>query len=51
MNNNRIINYENIIEPITIDSTKKILEQMKNCIWKINNSNGKGIGFFVILII
>ena len=32
--------------PITIESTKKILNQMQNCICKINNSNGKGTGFF-----
>ena len=32
--------------PITIDSTRKILKQMENCICKINNYNGKGTGFF-----
>ena len=44
------INKEKLLEsypiPITIDSTKKILKQMENCIFKINNSNGKGTGFF-----
>jgi len=32
--------------PVSIESTKKILYQMQNCICKINNSNGKGTGFF-----
>jgi len=32
--------------PVTIDGTKKILEQMENCICKINNKKGKGTGFF-----
>ena len=32
--------------PVSIETTKKILFQMQNCICKINNSNGKGTGFF-----
>ena len=32
--------------PISIDCTKIILEQMKKCIFKINNKKGKGTGFF-----
>ena len=32
--------------PVTIASTAIILEQMQNCICKINNSKGKGTGFF-----
>ena len=32
--------------PITMDSTRKILEQMEKFIFKISNSNGKGTGFF-----
>ena len=32
--------------PITMDSTRKILEQMEKSIFKISNSNGKGTGFF-----
>ena len=37
--------------PITIDSTRIILEQIENVICKINNSNGKGTGFFAIYLI
>ena len=44
------INYEKLLEtypiPVTINSTKIILKQMENCVCKINNSNGKGTGFF-----
>ena len=32
--------------PITIECTKIILEQMENCICKINNEKGNGTGFF-----
>ena len=32
--------------PITMESTRTILEQMENCICKINNKKGKGTGFF-----
>ena len=32
--------------PITIECTNIILQQMKNCICKINNKKGKGTGFF-----
>ena len=31
---------------ITIENTEIILKQMKKCICKINNKNGKGTGFF-----
>ena len=33
-------------KPVTIEGTIKILEQLKNCICKIENKNGKGTGFF-----
>ena len=43
-------NQEKLLEsypiPVTIDSTKIILNQMENCICKINSPNGKGTGFF-----
>ena len=32
--------------PVTIDKTQLILEQMKNCICKIENKNGNGTKFF-----
>ena len=35
--------------PVTISCTSKILEQMKNCIFKIINKNGKGAGFFCLI--
>ena len=44
------MNKEKLLEkypsPITIEGTKEILNQMKNCICKINNDKGKGTGFF-----
>ena len=33
-------------KPVTIEGTIKILEQLKNCICKIENKNGEGTGFF-----
>ena len=43
-------NKEKILEeypnPISIKCTRIILEQMKNCICKINNKNGEGTCFF-----
>ena len=33
-------------KPVTIEGTIKILEQLKNCICKIENKNGNGTGFF-----
>ena len=33
-------------KPVTIEGTIKILEQLKNCICKIENKNDKGTGFF-----
>ena len=32
--------------PATIENTIKILEQMQKCVFKIENLNGKGTGFF-----
>ena len=32
--------------PVTIEGTKKILNQLKNYICKIENKNGNGTGFF-----
>ena len=62
MNNNKIIkNLYKIIKmteiekeklldkcplPVTIEGTTQILYQLKNCICKIENKNGKGTGFF-----
>ena len=44
------MNKEKLLEkypsPITIEGTKEILNQMKNCICKIKNDKGKGTGFF-----
>ena len=37
---------ENYPPPISKDCTKVILQQMQNCICKINNKKGKGTGFF-----
>ena len=49
MSDNNTIN-EKLLEtnpvPVSIETKKKILFQMQNCICKINNSNGKGTGFF-----
>ena len=36
----------NSTEPITIEETQKILDQMKNCICKINANEKYGTGFF-----
>ena len=36
----------NSTEPITIEETQKILEQMKNCICKIKSNENYGTGFF-----
>ena len=37
---------ENYPIPVTIEGTTTILNQLKNCICKIENVNGKGTGFF-----
>ena len=37
---------ENYPKPITIEGTIKIVDQLKNCICKIQNKNGNGTGFF-----
>ena len=47
INETFLVNYPN---PITIDSTRKILKQMENCICKINNYNGKGTWFFCYIL-
>ena len=39
-------NKKNIIKPVNIEGTKKILEQMTNCICKVNNNQIIGTGFF-----
>ena len=36
----------NFVKPVTAESTKKILEQMENCICKVKNNQIIGIGFF-----
>ena len=37
----------NYSEPVSLETTEKIIEQMKNCICKIRTENGqKGTGFF-----
>ena len=37
----------NYSEPVPLETTEKIIEQMKNCVCKINTENGqKGTGFF-----
>ena len=37
---------ENYIKPVTIEGTKKIIEQMTNCICKVKNNQLIGTGFF-----
>ena len=39
-------NYANYIKPVNIEGTKKILEQMTNCICKVKNNQLIGTGFF-----
>ena len=39
-------NLEDYPLPVTIQETNYILDQMKNCICKIENENGQGTGFF-----
>ena len=39
-------NKKNIIKPVNIEGTKKILEQMTNCICKVKNNQIIGTGFF-----
>ena len=36
----------NFVKPVTAESTKKILEQMENCICKVKNNQIIGTGFF-----
>ena len=43
--NNKLI-LDKYPNPITVECTAKILEQMKNSICKINNENGRATGFF-----
>ena len=44
INKEKLLN--NFPIPVDIEGTNKILYQMKNCVCKINNKNGKGTGFF-----
>ena len=39
-------NLTNYIKPVNIEGTKTILDQMNNCICKINNNQIIGTGFF-----
>ena len=39
-------NFGNYIKPVNIEGTKKILEQMTNCICKVKNNQLIGTGFF-----
>jgi len=39
-------NLMNCIKPVNIEGTKKILEQMTNCICKVKNNPIIGTGFF-----
>ena len=40
---NNLVNY---IKPVNIEGTKKILDQMTNCICKVKNNQLIGTGFF-----
>ena len=40
-------NFKDSIDPVNIESTIKILDQMANCICKINIKGEYGTGFFV----
>ena len=40
-------NKEEFPEPVSLNSTQKIIDQMNNSICKIINENKKGTGFFV----
>ena len=46
MNSNMMMNDNRYINPINIENTKKILNQMSNCICKIKNNGVIGNGFF-----
>jgi hypothetical protein len=37
---------KNFVKPVTIEGTKKILEQMTHCICKVKNNQSIGTGFF-----
>ena len=37
------------IEPVSLDSTEKIVYQMKKCVCRININGSNGTGFFVKL--
>ena len=41
------INIKSLPDPISLEGTRKILEQMNNCVCRIHNNNKKGIGFFI----
>ena len=40
------MNLKNYIKPVSFEATKKILEQMTNCICKVKNNEKIGTGFF-----
>ena len=47
LNNNKIINIEDNLDPISIGITKKIIEQLENNIYEINiGDNNKYMGIF-----
>ena len=47
LNNNKIINIEDNLDPISIEITKKIIEQLENNIYEINiGDNNKYMGIF-----
>jgi len=43
---NKEQNIKNGIEPVSIEQTEKIINQMKNCVCKIYSNGSKGTGFF-----
>ena len=44
-------NFVNYIKPVNIEGTKKILDQMTNCICKVKNNQLMGTIFFVKYLI
>lgn len=47
-NNQKIINKNNLLSPISIEGAKIILNQMEKCVCKINGDNNyKTTGFFI----
>ena len=41
-----INNFGSLIKPVSIEGTKKIVEQITNCICKVKNNQLIGTGFF-----